>query len=239
MAMELATSLVGCAREVLTDMKDEEILDFKALESKLTLRLEPKDLTGVYQAQLQSRKRHRTESIPELLQDVKRLTRKAFPTADDGTRNFMIVHSFISALDNEQLELFVHMKDAATGEEAAKAAMSYETFQVSRTPKCQCMCGNNKKNAKTSTRGQTDQQDAMTELVGRVAKLESGEQKSEVSTPRQSSDVCWYCDRKGHYRRECFRMKADHEKGIHKPLRPSRSNTRSLKKNTEKTRDDN
>ena len=56
-AMELATSLVGQARGVLSDMSEQDRLDYGALVQKLSLRFEPVDLVGMYQSQLRSRKR--------------------------------------------------------------------------------------------------------------------------------------------------------------------------------------
>ena len=85
-----------------------------ALEKKLTMRFEPKDLTGVYQNQLRGCKRKRNQSISELMQSVNVLVRKAFPSADDETRSYMAVSSFVTALDNEAQELFVFQQDPKT-----------------------------------------------------------------------------------------------------------------------------
>ena len=76
-AMELATSLVGLARGVLSDLSSSERTDFTALVRKLTLRFEPVDLVGMYQSQLRSRHRKRNESIRELDQEISKRTRKA------------------------------------------------------------------------------------------------------------------------------------------------------------------
>ena len=74
--------------------------------SKLTLRFEPVDLVSMYQSQLFSRRRKHNESILELMQEISKLTRKAFPSADEETHNYMSVTSFITALSSEQQELF-------------------------------------------------------------------------------------------------------------------------------------
>ena len=131
-AMELATSLEGSARSILADLKPEHRLDFKSLIDKLTQRFEPEGQVGIYQSQLLSRKRKRNETIPELVQDISRLARKAYPAADEQTRSYMAVSSFISALGSEPQELFVYQKEPRTLEEAGKAALSFETFQAAR-----------------------------------------------------------------------------------------------------------
>ena len=76
--MEVATSLVGQARGVLSDMSEQDRLDYGALVQKLSLRFEPVDLVGMYQSQLRSRKRKHNESLPELAQEIGKLTRQAF-----------------------------------------------------------------------------------------------------------------------------------------------------------------
>ena len=131
-AMELATSLEGNARAILADLSPDQQLNFEALVCKLTQRFEPEGQLGIYQSQLQSRKRKRSESIPELIQEISRLVRKAYPAADEQTRSYMAVSSFISALGNEAQELFVYQKDPKNLEEAGRAALSFETFRAAR-----------------------------------------------------------------------------------------------------------
>ena len=131
-AMELATSLEGNARGVLADLSANKQLDFEALTNKLTQRYEPEGQLGVYQSQLHSRRRKRNESIPELVQDISRLVRKAYPAADEQTGSYMAVSSFITALANEAQELFVYQKEPKNLDEAGRAALSFETFRAAR-----------------------------------------------------------------------------------------------------------
>ena len=67
-AMELATSLEGTARGVLADVSPQNCLNFQVPVDKFAQRSEPEGQTAKYQSQLQSRKRRRNESIPELVQ---------------------------------------------------------------------------------------------------------------------------------------------------------------------------
>ena len=86
----------------------------------------------MHQTELCTRWRKRNETIPELVQAINRLVRKAFPTANESTHNYMGVSSFISALNNDQHEMFVFQRDPQNVEEAGWAAMAYETFQSSK-----------------------------------------------------------------------------------------------------------
>ena len=234
-ALELATSLDGTAREILSDMSAEEYLDYENLVDKLTLRFEPKDQREIYLAQLKGRRRKKQETIPELLQDIKKLTRRAFPSADETTRHQMAISSFISALDNERLELSVYQKDPKTVEEAAKAAMSIETFLVTRgssakvtpafvrqqvleepakvTPAfvCQQVL---EKPKKESQPGMTSDMDHLLEkITGLVSQI-----NSTKPVARNIEDItCYYCKEKGHYQDKCTVRGQDHSQGVHKP----------------------
>ena len=185
-AMELATSLVGQARGVLSDMSEQDRLDYGALVQKLSLRFEPVDLEGMYQSQLRGRKHKHNESLPELAQDIGKLTRQAFPTADETTYNYMAVTSFISALGNEQQELFVYQRDSKTVEEAGKAAMAFETFQAARpskTPFLRMQYGQ-----PPSTGGhQSDQDDSIKQLLDWMTLLEQGQMPSVDYTEQSMS----------------------------------------------------
>lgn len=44
------------------------------------------------------------------MQEISKLTRKAFPRADEDMQSYMAVTSFLSALDDEALELFVYQR---------------------------------------------------------------------------------------------------------------------------------
>ena len=129
-AMELATSLEGAPRGVLAEVSPQNRFNFQVLVDKFAQRFEPEAQTATYQSQLQSRKRRRNESIPELVQEISRITRKAYPAADSQTRDTLAVSSFISALGNEAQQLFLYQKDPRTLEDAGKAALGYETFQA-------------------------------------------------------------------------------------------------------------
>ena len=139
-AMELATSLEGNARGVLVDLSANKQLDFEALTNKLTQRYELEGQLGVYQSQLHSRRRKRNESIPELVQDISRLVRKAYPAADEQIDSYMAVSSFITALANEAQELFVYQKEPKNLNEAGRAALSFETFCAARMKDVPIVC---------------------------------------------------------------------------------------------------
>ena len=225
-AQELATNLTGRAREVLTDLSPQDRLNFSALVSKLAMRFEPKDLTGVHQSQLRSYRRKRNQSVPELMQEVSKLVRKAFPSADDDTRNFMAVSSFITALHHETQELFVFQRDPRTLEDAGKAAMAYETFYMDRLKpgsgqvRAQQMVKDHQPIKGVPLTQGVDHpvesvRNDLKDLAGQIASMQKQLGKPAASQPgrrqhnqgstgnRRRTGPCWRCDEVGHWAREC------------------------------------
>ena len=99
---------------------------------KLEGRYEPKDQKPVHQAVLKCRKRKTGESLPELMADIKRLIRRAYPTADAAISDELTVKHFKDALNNEAMEWAVHeIRDTST-DAALAAAMNYEAFHAGR-----------------------------------------------------------------------------------------------------------
>lgn len=131
-AMNLAISLSGIARDVLTDMDPTDRLNYAELVRKLKDRFDPDDMDAMYKNKLRSRRKKRTEGIPELVQDINQLMRKSYPKLDSETRADMATDYFIAALDDEQQELFVWSQKPKNINEAAKAAASFETFRATR-----------------------------------------------------------------------------------------------------------
>ncbi|VDI26184.1 Hypothetical predicted protein [Mytilus galloprovincialis] len=87
-ALELATSLRGSAQSILTNLRPEMRTNFVQLTAALASRFQPENQAEMYRAQMKSKIRGRTEQIPVLGQDIKRLVRLAYPSAQWRLRNF-------------------------------------------------------------------------------------------------------------------------------------------------------
>ena len=85
----------------------------------------------MFRAQLISR-RKRFEDLAELVQDVKRLARKAYPSVDRGLRNTLTKDTFIDALNDGDMEWFVRQGKSAAPDGAFQLALEYEAFQNGR-----------------------------------------------------------------------------------------------------------
>ncbi|KAK3735799.1 hypothetical protein QZH41_007419 [Actinostola sp. cb2023] len=85
-ATYLAVSLSGPAREVLGDLTVSQRKDFTALTTALSMRFGTENRTEIYRASLRTRTRRKDESLPQLAQAIRRLTRCAYPQAPADMR---------------------------------------------------------------------------------------------------------------------------------------------------------
>ena len=126
-AMELATSLSGPATEVLTDLDLQSRLNYDELVRALLTRFEPDNQAEVFRSQLKGRTRKRSEPLPELCAEVKKLVCKAYPDAPSSIKD-----CFIDALNSAELEWSVRQSKPLSLDDALRLALEYEAFEQGR-----------------------------------------------------------------------------------------------------------
>ena len=123
-ALELATSLRGTAQSILADLYPHKRTDYQSLVSALSARFEPVHQADMYLAEIRTRTRRKSESLPELGQVMKRLARYALPSAPSSVRQWLALTQFTEALDDEFLEYAVKQAKPKTVDEAVHNAGS-------------------------------------------------------------------------------------------------------------------
>ena len=88
-ALELATSLRGTAQSTLADLDPDKRTDYQSLVSALSARFEPENQADMYLAEIRTRTRLKSETLPELGQVMKRLARYALPSAPSSVRQWL------------------------------------------------------------------------------------------------------------------------------------------------------
>jgi len=120
----LRASLTGVAAQLLWGADD---VTYDQLVKKLENRFSAVGLEERYQAELQCRRRRPNEQIRELAQDVRRLMALAFPGNDDTPLWQHIARdSFLTALDDPDLQMEVRRNEPRTFEETVRLALRYE-----------------------------------------------------------------------------------------------------------------
>ena len=104
-SLYLANSLIGSARSLLNELTSEQRRDYSSLVQKLTARYGSENRAEVFRAQLKSRIKQKAETIPELAQAIKKLTRQAYPKADLDVIEALALDHFIDGLPEPEIRL--------------------------------------------------------------------------------------------------------------------------------------
>lgn len=89
-ALYLASSLSGNALSVLGELPPTERRNYSLLVEILRNRYGSENRAEVFRSQLQTRVKNKNETMTELAQSVRKLTRKAYPGAPQHDRHFSV-----------------------------------------------------------------------------------------------------------------------------------------------------
>ncbi len=126
----LAVSLKGPALAVLNTLPSTGLHDYPTLVSALETRFGTVHQTELHQACLRSRARRWEEGIPELAEDVERLTRLAYPDAPTSMIDSIAKDQFIDAFSDEDMRLRIRQSRPTTIREALAVALELESYQL-------------------------------------------------------------------------------------------------------------
>lgn len=101
-SLYVANSLTGAARSLLNELTEDLRRDYKSLVQKLTARFGSENRAEVFRAQLKSRVKGKGETIPELAQAIKKLTRQSYPKATLDVIETLALDHFIDALTESE-----------------------------------------------------------------------------------------------------------------------------------------
>ncbi|MES9881467.1 MAG: hypothetical protein ABW185_11355, partial [Sedimenticola sp.] len=140
-SLYLAHSLTGGARSVLNELSPWERRDFNSLVNKLKSRYGSEGRAEVFRTQLKSRVRGKNETIPELAQSIKKLTRQAYPSANPDIVEALALDGFIDALTDTDIRLRLREIGAKSLDEAEKTAVRMEAHRIADRQRYKSVCG--------------------------------------------------------------------------------------------------
>ncbi|VDI30370.1 Hypothetical predicted protein [Mytilus galloprovincialis] len=129
-ALLLASSLSGSARAILNEITDGELHNFDSLVTTLKNRFGSVNRAEVFRAELQTRVRFKNESLPELAQSIKKLTRRAYPGTSPLVRDTLALDSFIDAIPETEVRLRLREVGPKSINEAENIAVRLEALRV-------------------------------------------------------------------------------------------------------------
>lgn len=134
-SLYMASSLLGNARALLSELSTTQRRDFNSLVAILNRRFGSVERSELFRAKLKNRTKSDKESLSELAQSVKKLTRQAYPTADPDLTNVLSLDHFIDALPDADLRLRLRESRPKSINEAETLAIRLETYQLADTQK--------------------------------------------------------------------------------------------------------
>ena len=126
--LHLAVSLRGSAQSILGNLHGDSEKDFTSLCRALEERFAPANQTELYRAQLRERRQKATETIPELGQDIRRLTNLAYSSAPIEVRETLANEQFVDALVSSDMRLRIKQSRPKDLNDAICHAVELDAF---------------------------------------------------------------------------------------------------------------
>ena len=202
------------------------------LVRSLEERFSPSNQTELYRTQLRERLQKATESLPELGQDVRRLTNLAYPTAPNDVREILAKEQFIDGLASADMQLRAKQARPLILNDAVRHAVELEAFNKAERKR-----DDGRGYLRTTSQANETQdydtqtltliknmQTMLSELQQEVTSLKD-ERRYKISAYKQkdlSKTKCFSCGSLGHIARYCKKSKAS---GIKGQIRTMQTNT--------------
>ena len=202
-AAHLTISIRVPATGVLTSLPPEHHHDYQALTAALEIWFGAKHQVELNQMKLRTRTHKRGEGLPELAEDIERLTRLAYPDAPASMIEALARDQFLDALPEEDLQVKVRQGRPPTLRQALEALLELESLCLASKQQLHAV-----REAALEEEVSKDEQHEdkvihhLTELVRRAMR-EPRHEKEPHTSPRRRAVICWHCGKKRHVRREC------------------------------------
>ena len=216
-ASYLAVSLRGAALTVLTNLPAGQRRDYQALAQALQNRFGTGHQTELNRAKLRGRMRRREETLPALAEDVERLTRLAYPRADEAMVMTLSKDQFIDSLHDDEMKVKIRQLRPQTLQRALEIALELESYSLAGRQRSRPVREARLEGEKTKQRfqdragagGNHKMLQKLQECLeackqqiggGGAAQMKGAEPNR---AERRARATCWTCKQKGHYRWEC------------------------------------
>lgn len=125
---QLAMSLRGIAKRVLSELTADALCHYDTLKTLLMQRFCPPERETAYRCEFRNRKCNRDETAADYGYALKRLGSRAFSTIPVMMRESLIVEQYISGLESAELKRHVQFAHPTTLDRAISLAVGFEAF---------------------------------------------------------------------------------------------------------------
>lgn len=216
----LAVSLRGTALTVLSNVAPERRYVYQDLAAALQKRFGSAHQAELHRMKLKNRTRRREEALPELLEDIERLARLAYPDAKPEMLEVLAKDQFIDSLPDEDLRIRVRQNRPQTLQQTLETALELESYQLASKQRVKTIRGVHIEHRQQHRR--ESRPDASSEILDKLQQCidilqhqtaettkrrshQRGYTKDKDSNRRESIPrmTCWNCGELGHLRRNC------------------------------------
>lgn len=193
-SLYLASCLSGNARSLLSELTETQKRDYNHLVEVLKTRFGTQNRAEIYRSQLKSMSRQKTQSIPELAQHVKKLTRQAYPDANSDLTEILALDCFIDSLDDSDLRLRLRECCPKTMTEAETIAVRLETHKLADKQRIQhvnAFTNQDKHNSSCSLESILHKIETLTQKVDKLDALNSSNKQQTTNTAKPNSYNHW------------------------------------------------
>lgn len=215
-ALQLAVSLRGRAAEILNDIPTDRRRDYNLIIENLVDRFQPQNQRKLHVAKLRARIRRRNESLDDLANDIKKMTRLAYPDLSMKCKEEMALECFAEALNDDQLRRDLIVGGPKTMSEALRLATEAELSYSRRSHSYSRMI-QDEQNDSLLRRIEELERCNENKTYQRIANIEDNSEKPNFSSPpgrnyhnkskSKLAGVCYYCNAPGHIKRDCPLLK--------------------------------
>ena len=219
----LKIRLTGRAQTAFQRLSAANQSEFKKAKDALEARFEPPSRKHRYQAELQVRRKRKTESWADFADDLRKLADKAYPDLQEEARERLALNGYLAQLDQPQVAFGVKHKNPESLDAAVTATLEMEVYATpAKTGVHSVSSVESVPEDGGATVGAVSTEDKLVALVEKLVKcverLESGQkerppwrsgQKRAGPSTRSKTEVeweeivCWRCQQKGHIARNC------------------------------------
>lgn len=212
-ATYLAISLRGPALTVLTNISPDHKGDYATLVAALNRRFGSAHQADLNKAKLNGRVKKRDESLPELAEDVERLTRLVYPDASAEMLEVLSKDQFIDALTDEDSRLRLRQNKPETLHHALEQALELESIHLANRQRTKMVREAQLESHHTPPvnragfdEGALHTLQSILDAVQRTSASKSQGESQTSSNRAQGSGkkiYCWNCKKEGHIQRQC------------------------------------
>ena len=214
-AFRLINALRGDAADfVFNQLDSDEQNSFRALEHVLESRFKERRSTSSYLAELDNRRLMAREKAVEYVMDIKKLVRKAYPTADDLTLNTINIRHFLKGIGDQQIALAIGMKEPRSIDEAGELLEMYHSLKEesskTQSPRVRVVKPDKKEPKYVTEAKFNDFRKEIDEKFNEILSLIKDEKKQQPENndrrfrKRDATNIeCFKCHAFGHYANSC------------------------------------